>query len=56
MDIEQKIKESKETRRLEKEKLLKMMFSNKSKKKVKEQFIKFKKAHKESLEVYRDVA
>ena len=56
MDKEQKIKESLEKRSLEKEKLFDLLFSNKSKKEVQEQFIKFEKANKEALEAYKDVA
>ena len=56
MDKDKKIKESLEKRNLEKEKLFDLMFVNKSKKKVQDQFLKFEKAHKEALEAYKDVA
>ena len=56
MDKEQKIKETLKERAKEKETLFKMMFSNESKSSVREQFIKFEKAHHKALEAYKDVA
>ena len=56
MDIEQRIKESESKRSLEKDKLFDLMIANKSKKKIQEQFLKYEKAHKETLEAYKDVA
>ena len=56
MDKEKKIKESLKERAQEKETLFEMLFSNKSKRSVRQQFIKFKKAHNKALEAYKDVA
>ena len=56
MNKKEKLEGAIKKRDLEKNKLFEFMIFDESQRKIKKQFLKYEKAHKEALEVYQNVS